>query len=273
MTRKLILTALFALLSTFSFAQQGEGPLDPSPPKGITVDQAIQQFAAKEKQFKQARDNYTYTQDVTVRTPEDGGTYHEVFDVTYDDHGKRLENVRYAPQSTLQRIQITREDLDDIRHRLPFVLTSDEVPEYDIQYVGQQQEDELHCYVFDIRPKSIVGSKRYFDGRIWVDDHDFQIVKTYGKTVPDRIKTKQGENLFPRFVTYREQIDGRYWFPVWTKADDTLEFSTGGVRVIEIVKYTNYKRFGSKSRILYEGQELPGTDQQQKQQQQQQPPK
>ncbi len=271
MTRKLILAALFSLLSTFSLAQQGEGPLDPSLPQGITVDQVIQQFAAKEKQFKTARDSYTYTQDVTVRTPEDGGTYHEVFDVTYDDKGKRLENVRYAPQSTLQRIQITREDLDDIRHRLPFVLTSDEVPEYDIQYVGQQNEDELHCYVFDIRPKSIVGSKRYFDGRIWVDDHDFQIVKTYGKTVPDRIKTKQGENLFPRFVTYRAQIDNKYWFPVWTKADDTLEFTTGGVRVIELVKYTNYKRFGSKSRILYEGQELPTTDQQQKQQPQ--PPK
>jgi outer membrane lipoprotein-sorting protein len=263
MTRKLILTGIFALLSTLALAQ--EGPLNPAPPNGISVDQIIQQFASKEKDFKQARDNYTYTQDVTVRTPEDGGTYHEVFDVTFDDRGRRIENVKYAPQSSLQRIQITREDLDDIRNRLPFVLTSDELPEYNIQYVGQQQEDELRTYVFDIHPRAILGNKRFFDGRIWVDDKDFQIVKTYGKTVPDRIKTKQGENLFPRFTTYREQIDGRYWFPTYTRADDTLNFSTGSVRIIEIVKYSNYKRFGSKTKITYEGQELPGTQQQQKQ--------
>ena len=43
----------------------------------------------------------------------------------------------------------------------------------------------MHCYVFDIAPKKIEGKKRYFQGRVWVDDHDFQIVKTYGKTVPD----------------------------------------------------------------------------------------
>ena len=91
------------------------------------------------------------------------------------------------------------EDLDDIRHRLPFVLTAEEVPEYQILYVGQQQEDELHCYVFDIAPKEIVGKKRYFQGRIWVDDRDFQIVKTFGKTVPDIRKKKGQENLFPKF--------------------------------------------------------------------------
>ncbi len=88
------------------------------------------------------------------------------------------------------------EDVDDIRHRLPFVLTSDEIPEYQILYVGQQQQDELHCYVFDLAPKEIVGKKRYFQGRIWVDDRDFQIVKTYGKTVPDiRKKKGSGEPL------------------------------------------------------------------------------
>ncbi len=126
MIRKPILAGVLVLLSTLALSQ--EGPLNPAPPTGISVNEIIQKFSSKEKEFKLAREGYTYTQDVTVKTPEDGGEYHEVFDVTYDDHGKRLENVRYAPQSTLQRVQITREDLDDIRHRLPFVLTSDEVP-------------------------------------------------------------------------------------------------------------------------------------------------
>ena len=113
---------------------------------------------------------------------------------------KRVENVVFAPQNSLVRIQMSPEDLDDIRHRLPFVLTSDEIGEYQILYVGQQQEDELHCYVFDIAPKTIEKGKRYFQGRIWVDDRDFQIVKTFGKPVPD-IHSKNNENLFPKFTT------------------------------------------------------------------------
>jgi hypothetical protein len=233
-----------------------EGPLDPAPPKGTTTEEIIRHFAAKEKEFQQARDQYTYRQDVKVQTPEDDGEYHEVFDVLFDDQGKRLENVVYAPQSSLVRISMSPEDVDDIRHRLPFVLTSDEIPEYQIVYVGQQQEDELHCYVFDIAPKEIVGKKRYFQGRLWVDDRDFQIVKTYGKTVPDIRKKRGQENLFPKFTTWREQIDGKYWFPTYTKADDELHFSTGDIRIREIVKYSDYKRFGSNVKITYEGQEV-----------------
>ena len=241
-----------------------EGPLENKQPQGITVQEIIQRFATKEKEFKEARDNYTYTQDVKVQTLDGDtvdGEYREVFDVTFDDSGKRLEHVNFAPQSTLERIGMTKEDLDDIRNRLPFVLTSDEIPEYQILYVGEQQEDELHCYVFDIAPKQIEKGKRYFQGRIWVDDHDFQIVKSHGKTVPD-IHKKNDENLFPAFTTWRQQIDGRYWFPTYTRADDTLHFSTGDVHVREIVKYENYKRFGANVKITYEGQQLPSEQQQ-----------
>ena len=176
----------------------------------------------------------------------------------FDDKGHRIENVVFAPQSSLSKIYMSQEDFEDIRHRLPFVLTTEDLPEYDILYVGQQQEDELHCYVFDIAPKKIEGKKRYFQGRVWVDDHDFQIVKTYGKTVPD-IREKHGnqENLFPKFTTWRQQIDGKYWFPVYTKADDELHFKLEDVHIKEIVKYEDYKRFGANSKILYQGKEIP----------------
>jgi outer membrane lipoprotein-sorting protein len=282
MKRKASLIAFLAValaLPLLSLAQ--EGPLNPAEPKGITVDQIIQRFAAKEKEFKQARDSYTYRQDVKVQTVDGGsvdGEYHQVVDVTFDDKGRRQERVVFAPQSSLQRVSMTREDVDDIQHRLPFVLTSDEIPEYQILYAGQQQEDELHCYVFDIAPKQIERDKRYFQGRIWVDDRDFQIVKTHGKTVPDIRKKKNEENLFPAFTTWREQVDGKYWFPTYTKADDDLHFSGGDVHIREIVKYTNYKRFGANVKITYEGQELPKGqgDQQppgQPQAQQQTPPK
>jgi len=245
-----------------------EGPLDTAQPKDTTPDEIIKRFAAKETDFAKAREQYTYRQDVKVQTVDGDtvdGEYREVFDVLFDDKGKRMENVVFAPQSNLQRIVMSQEDLDDIRHKLPFVLTDAEIPEYNILYVGQQSEDELHCYVFDLAPKKIEGKKRYFQGRVWVDDKDFQIVKTYGKTVPDLCNghpcnevKKRGdqENLFPKFTTWRQQIDGQYWFPVYTRADDELHFKMEDVHIREIVKYEDYKRFGSNVKILYEGKEV-----------------
>ena len=254
-----LFSVLLPLIMLSPVAQAQEGPLDKSQPQGITVEEIIKRFATKEKEFKEARDQYTYRQDVKVMTLDGDtpdGAYQQVFDVTFDDKGRKTKNVVFAPQPTLQRIMMTEEDFDDIENRLPFVLTSDEVGEYDILYVGQQKQDELNTYVFDIAPKQIVGKKRYFQGRIWVDNHDFQIVETYGKTVPDIRKKKGSENLFPKFTTWREQIDGQYWFPTYTRAEDTLQFSMGGVKIREIIKYTNYRRFGSKSRVTYEGQEV-----------------
>jgi hypothetical protein len=259
----LFVSVLFS--SWLAFAQEGQLVTD--PPKGITTQEIIQKFAAKEKEFKVARDNYTFRQDVRVQTLDGDtvtGEYREVFDVTYDDKSRHLENVVFAPQNTLSEIQMTPEDLQDIRHTMPFVLTSEEVNDYDILFVGQQQEDELHCYVFDIAPKKIDPKRRYFQGRIWVDDRDLQIVKTFGKPVPETHK-KNNENLFPKFTTWREQVDGKYWFPAYTKADDTLHFRSGGfqdVHIRDIIKYTDYKRYGSKTVITYEGKQLPGAQDQ-----------
>src|ERR1039457_20934 len=246
-----------------------EGALENAAPKGVTPEEIITHFAAREKLFKEARDHYTYRQDIKVQT-RDGdtvtGEYHEVFDVLYDDKGRRIENVVFAPQSSLDQggLSLDEGDVQDFRNRLPFVMTSDEIPEYNILYVGQQTEDQLHCYVFDIAPKQIVGKKRYFQGRIWVDDHDLQIVKTYGQAVPETRDTKKKgnktEHLYPKFTTWREQVDGKYWFPTYTRADDTLHFNLNDVHIREVVKYEDYKRFGSSVKILYQGQEIPKAD-------------
>lgn len=247
-------------------ADEGAGPLDSSPPNGVTPQQIIDKFAAKEVDFKQARDHYTWTQDVKIQELDGDtatGEFREVTDIVYDDRGKRVENVTFAPQPSLRRIGMTKEDLDDIRNKFPFSLTTEELPKYQIMYVGQQKVDELQTYVFDVAPKTIEKGQRYFQGRIWVDNTDLQIVKTYGKSVPDigvdptkKRKHPDQENLFPKFVTYREQIDGRYWFPTYTKADDVLHFSNGDVHIKIIVKYTNYKRFGSDVKILYGGSDI-----------------
>ena len=260
---------LLAVALTTLPARAQEGPLENTPPQGTTVEEIIQKFAAKEKEFKTARDQYTYRQDIKVMTLDGEtvtGEYHEVFDVLYNDKGQHIENVVFAPQSTLEQggLSLDQGDVQDFRNRLPFVLTSDEIGEYNILYVGRQKEDELDCYVFDVAPKQIVGKKRYFQGRIWVDGHDFQIVKTYGQAVPEIRDTKKKgkeEHLYPKFTTWRQQIDGLYWFPTYTRADDTLHFNLNDVHLREIVKYEDYKRFGTNVKILFEGKEIPKADQ------------
>lgn len=256
--RVLCLAFVFPLvLAAQTRCDEGNGPLNSAQPQGLSPEQIIEKFAAREATFKAARDNYTYTQQVIVQELDGhtvDGEFKETSDILYDDKGRRVERVTYAPMPSLKRISLSPADIDDFRNRLPFVLTTRDLPEYSILYAGQQQVDEIDTYIFDVAAKKIEKGKRYFQGRIWVDNRDFQIVKTCGKTVPDNRK-KGSEDLSPAFVTYREQVDGDYWFPTYTLADDVLHFAGGDVHIREILKYTGYKRFGVKSRIIYEGKE------------------
>ncbi|HEX4997920.1 MAG TPA: hypothetical protein VFY29_06830 [Terriglobia bacterium] len=218
----------------------------------IPVDEIIRKFAEKEKNFQVARESYTYRQDVRVQELDSRGNvqgeYHEVTDILFDEKGKRVEKTVLAPPSTLRRISMTMQDLEDIRSIQPFVLTTDDIRKYDLKYKGRERIDEIGCYVFDVSPKKIEKNQRYFEGTIWVDDLDLQIVKTFGKAVPD-IRGGSKENLFPRFETYREQFDD-YWFPTFTRADDTLNFSNGPVRIRQTIRYQNYKQFSSTVKII-----------------------
>jgi len=248
----------------------GFGRMDLSQPP-VPVDQIIKEFAAKETEFQDALNHYTYRRVARVQTIDDDGKvdgeWYEVDDVIFDPTGARTEKVVYAPASTLTRVMMSPSDLQDIQHGYPFVLTTADVPEYDIKYVGKQRVDEVDCYVFDVSPKVIEKHKRYLDGRIWVDATDLQIVVTNGRMVPDDTKRGQ-EDLHPPFMTWRQQVDGHYWFPVYTKGEGILHF-TGGygymdqdVHIRDVIKYTDYKRFGSTTKIIYDGQDITNNGQQ-----------
>jgi len=214
----------------------------------MTAQQLIQNFAAAETKVKDARSHYTHTQDVLVQTLNGkavDGQFHEITRVSYDDKGKRIENVTFAEQSTLRGIQLTAEDTDDIRIFMPWTLTTDEVPLYNLSYAGQQHVDDLDTYVFHVEPKREEKNKRYFQGRVWVDNRDLQIVKLCGKSVPDVVPKKhQPINIRPTFVSYRQLVDG-YWFPAYARVDDTLNFQVQAIHIREIVRFTDYKRVGS----------------------------
>ncbi len=224
---------------------------DLSDPGAERIQEIIREFARKEKLFREARNNYAYHQINKVEELDvDGnilGTYQQDWDILYDDSGRRIEKVTYAPVSTLRGLMVSAEDLDAMRSIQPFVLTTDELPEYDIKYLGHVKLDEITAYVFSVRPKELKKGRLYFQGTVWVDDRDLQIVKSEGKSVPEARPKKGQFNLFPRFTTYREQIDGKYWFPTYTMADDTLYFPTGPARVKEVIRYAEYKQFKASS--------------------------
>jgi hypothetical protein len=227
--------------------ETGNGALDSAPPKTISVQDVIQKLGTTEAAAKESRLHYTYTQDVLVQTlsgQDVTGAFHEVTTVSYDEKGKRQEKVVFAGQSTLRGVQITQEDMEDIRIFMPLMLTSEALAQYNLTYSGQRHVDDLDTYEFHVEPKSKEKNKRYFEGKIWVDAQDFQIVKVCGKSGPDLIRKgkHQHSDLRPTFVTYRQQVDGHYWFPAYSRSDDYLQFNAGSVRVREIIKYNGYKR-------------------------------
>ncbi|MBV9504136.1 MAG: hypothetical protein JO323_03935 [Acidobacteriia bacterium] len=215
----------------------------------INPQEIIQKFAAKEAEFAQARNNYTYRQSVKLEEIDPpGGKWELVEDIIFSPEGKRMEKVIYAPVMNLQHILLTPQDQQDLRDVQPFVLTTEGIPDYDIHYLGREKVDEIGTYAFSVKPKKLAPNRRYFEGQIWVDDRDLQIVKTYGKGVGVR----KGDDAYPKFETYREQIDGKYWFPTYTHADDTLHFKSGeNVHVRMVVKYQDYKHYEGRSTIRF----------------------
>ena len=221
------------------------------------VDRIIKAFTAKEGQFRQALNQYSFKRDAVLQSLGMGGQvtgeYHRVSQFTFDDQGNRYEKISYFPMPSFQGV--TQEDLDDLGGVQPFALEPSKISQYDFKYVGKEKIDELNLYVFDVSPKVIPDPKktkeRFFLGRVWVDDQDLQIVKTKGKGVPE---TKI--NKFPTVETYREQIDG-FWFPTYSYADEQLVFDNGESLHIRMkVRYTDF----APARATVKIREVEGAD-------------
>ena len=231
----LLLCTLFTV--TVSAQTNGTGGMDPAE-----ADRIIRTFTAKETQFRKALNNYSFKRDALIQSVGMGGQvvgeYHRVSTFTFDDQGVRYEKISFFPMSTMP--EVTAEDVDDLGGISPFALEPEKIDKYNIRYAGKEKIDELNLYIFDVTPKVIPNPKktkeRLFSGRVWVDQEDLQIVKTKGKGVPE---TK--ENKFPTVETYREHIDGRYWFPTYSYADEELIFENGSSLHVRMkVRYMDF---------------------------------
>ena len=230
----------------------------------VDVARIIRTFTQKETEFRKALNNYEFKRDAVIQTiggfNSITGEYHRTSRFVFDDSGTRFEKILHFPMPTLTGLQITPEDIEDLGGVQAFALESNKIGEYDFAYAGTEKIDDLNLYVFDVTPKilsnqarmkqlkSSKSPERFFQGRIWVDDQDFQIVKARGKGVPEF------DQRFPTFETYRENIDGKYWFPTYSYADDELVFKDGSTVHIRLrVKYTEFNRLRGRATVIEEG--------------------
>jgi hypothetical protein len=237
----------------FALTLAAQAPKSKDSLTDAEVQDVIKRFSEKESEFSKARSSYTYRQTVRVLDIGAGGRTvgkHEVVsDIVFvGDSLKRTERVVRAPVPDLKNFSLEPNDEADLRNVQPFVLTAEDVDKYYVRYLGKETLDEIPCYSFAVKPKQMEKGKRYFSGIIWVDDRDLQIVKSYGRGVGNQSKG----SAYPKFETYREQIDGKYWFPTYTVADSELQFEENTAHIRMTVKYEDYKQFKSQSTITFE---------------------
>lgn len=230
------------------------------------VERIIRAFMQKEAEFRKALNEYGFRREAIIQTIAFGGQisgeYLRVSRFVFDDSGNRFEKILKFPVPTMSEIQITAEDLEDLGGVQSFALEYSKMDEYSFAYVGKEKLDELDTHVFDVTPKVLSDARRlatlkkskppqrFFQGRIWVDDQDFQIVKSRGKGVPEF------EQRFPTFETYREQIDGKYWFPTYSYADDELNFKSGQTVHLRMrIRFTDFERLSGKVRVIEQADE------------------
>jgi hypothetical protein len=233
-----------------AFVGLAAGVVAQEPPPNLA-----RRIAHQESETKAARDEYTYRQTVVFAELNAHGAatgeYREERDVILSPEHERTERMVGKPLLTLKRLTMTDEDFQDMRGIQPFVMTEDQLWNYETKFRGDENIDGVDCWVLQVRPRQILQGQRLFDGMVWADKKDYSIVRLEGQAVPQILSLKK-ENLFPRFTTIRQVIDGQHRFPVYTFADDTLPFSSGLQRVRMTIRYSQYKRFGADSVIKFE---------------------
>ena len=257
-----IVAMLTASLWTAS-AQQQPAAAPQKTHQQLSPEEVIKRFTAKESELLEVWKEYSYQQESKIQrlgqAKTVSGEFYQVSEFVFNDAGQRQQKIIKAPVSDLETSGVlTYEDKNALTNLQPFALTTKDLPLYNVSYVGREKVDDLNTYVFDVTPKVMSNERelkrlkdqkvegKFFQGRIWVDDEDMQVVKTAGKVVPEF------KQRFPKFETYRENIDGRYWFPTYTYGDDTLYFDGGGepLHIRMVIKYKNYRRFQSDIKFL-----------------------
>ena len=86
---------------------------------------------------------------------------------------------------------------------------------YDFEFVRREFLGDIRCVVFDVKPKPHAGVG-LFEGRIWAEDQDYNIVRFNGTYAPA-----------PRFSSYfhfdswRQNVQPGIWLPVYVYSEES----------------------------------------------------
>ncbi|MEO6333577.1 MAG: hypothetical protein ABIO91_01205 [Pyrinomonadaceae bacterium] len=260
MTMRLL--AIFTLLLAISITAFGQSTtFTKADLNQAEIDKIVVKFTRNEKLFRSALNVYAFNRNATIQTIGMGGpitgTYKRESFMTFDATGNRMEKILLFPVSTLTEISVSQADIENLGGLDPFAIEPANIDKYKFTYLGKEKIDELNLFVFDVAPKVIPKAEkdglRLFSGRIWVDDQDLLIVKSKGKAVPE-----WKDERFPTIETWRENIDGKYWFPSFSSSDDELVFRNGQVVKMKVrVKYSNYTVGRTDIKIIDEDEDVP----------------
>jgi hypothetical protein len=259
----LVLSFFFLLMARGVSAQDNAaGPLTPPPdhsvrrvegvaeaeaPPSLPPPLIVKSFAQKEGIYEATRPQYAYRK--TIRIQEFGpdgkpsGEYDATYDAVRSGDGKLYEKAIAAPESTLQYLQFEPEDAQHLTRIPAYPVTLGQLSKYDVQYLGTEKVDEIDCYIFQVRPKMLDRQHPLFDGILWVDQKYLEVVKTYGKWVTDLGAVHPRTLPFGMFEIYRENVDGKYWFPDYARAEETYKLKDRDIPIRVTIKWTNFKPF------------------------------
>jgi hypothetical protein len=226
-------------------------PTEPKPePPPIPPAEMIKRFSENEDAMVPVRAVYSDRRTVTVEELDDEGKATGRFLYTTESaagpDGRMIERAVKHADISLNVLNLEPENLDVLGKIPPLPFTTSQLVHYDVTYFGTQKLDELDTYIFRLKPKQVERQHAYFDGVIWVDAQDFVVVKTSGHWITELGDIDTQNFPFKFFDTYRENVEGKIWFPNYLRSDASITSKRGLTRVRLIVKWENFKP-GSKS--------------------------
>ena len=222
----------------------GTTPEPPAPP-ALPPAEIIKRFSEKEDLYLAARPHYGYRKTIRIEEfdPQGqlAGQFLQVTETVRDSDGRISHKVLEHPQSTLRSFSLEPEEVRELEKIPQFPLTTAQLAKYELKYLGEEQIDEIKCYIFQVKPKDLERTQAYFEGIVWADAKYLELVKTYGKWVTELGDTHIAGMPFTTYETYRENVDGKYWFPNYMRSDDMLHLRNANVAVRLVIKWTNFQ--------------------------------
>jgi len=86
---------------------------------------------------------------------------------------------------------------------------------YNFNYVRREFLGEVRCFVVDVQPKPDAPPGR-FVGRIWVEDHEYNIVRFNGT-----YSHVSGNNLYLHFDSWRLNLKPGVWLPAYVYSEES----------------------------------------------------